>query len=59
MKQVVLSQFNYPWLPTIGMIIFIIIFIGVLYFALHKDNAGHFSKASSMPLNDGEKHEEK
>lgn len=54
MKQEVLNQFNYPWLPTLGLIIFVIIFSGVLYFALHKSNKTFFAKASSMPLNDGD-----
>ncbi|MCO4793393.1 MAG: hypothetical protein KC493_06770 [Bacteriovoracaceae bacterium] len=55
MRDQVLNQFEHPWLMVVGMILFIMVFIGVLYMVTGKKNNSSFSEAEQLPLEDGQK----
>ena len=57
MDQEVLSKFNQPWLPTMALLMFITFFVGYVFWVLKKSNKKIYDDSSTMPLNDGVKHE--
>lgn len=52
MKAQVLANFPYIWVTVVAFIIFLIVYIGVVYFALNKDNKKLFDACSNIPLED-------
>lgn len=50
MKQAALSQFNLPWLPITGLIIFIVCFSLYTYWTYKKENKEVYDQASMLPL---------
>jgi cbb3-type cytochrome oxidase subunit 3 len=55
MKQVVLSQFDIPWIPITGLLIFVICFGAYTYWAFKKSNKEAFDEAAQIPLHDAPK----
>lgn len=58
MKAEVLSRFDQPWLPIMGLIIFGVCFIAYTYWTYKKENKPIYDNASMIPLEDGVKHEQ-
>lgn len=50
MKQAVLSQFNLPWLPITGLIIFVVCFTLYTYWTYKKENKAVYEQVSLLPL---------
>lgn len=50
MKQAALSQFNLPWLPITGLIIFLVCFGLYTYWTYKKENKAIYEQASLLPL---------
>lgn len=50
MKQVALSQFNLPWLPITGLIIFVVCFSAYTYWTYKKENKAVYDQAAMLPL---------
>lgn len=50
MKQAVLSQFNLPWLPITGLIIFVVCFSAYTYWTFKKENKAIYDQTSLIPL---------
>lgn len=57
MKQQILTQFPWPWLPTIALVIFFTFFVLLIVNVCLKSNRKIFTAAEGLPLNDGDKHE--
>ncbi len=53
MKQAALSQFDMPWLPVTGLILFVVCFALYSYWTFKKSNKEHYDEASLVPLEDG------
>ena len=54
MKQAVLSQFNLPWLPITGLIIFMVCFSVYTYWTYKKENKAIYDQASMIPLEEAQ-----
>jgi cbb3-type cytochrome oxidase subunit 3 len=52
MKQEVLKQFDLPWMPIVGLIIFVLCFICYIFFTYRKSNRSFYEEASLIPLQD-------
>ena len=50
MKQAALSQFNLPWLPITGLIIFVVCFSLYTYWTYKKENKEVYEQASMLQL---------
>lgn len=50
MKKLALSQFGYPDLILFSFLLFFFCFIGVVIWALSKQNKKHFERMSKLPL---------
>ncbi len=55
MKQLILTQFPWTWLPTLSLIIFFVFFSGMILFTGLKTRKQIFLSASQLPLEDGDK----
>jgi cbb3-type cytochrome oxidase subunit 3 len=55
MKQTVLSQFDMPWLPITGLVLFFMCFGLYTYWTFKQSNKEHYQEASLIPLQDEEK----
>jgi len=53
MKQSILSQFPWPWLPAIALVIFFALFVGLLAITGLKTRQTAFAAASRLPMDDG------
>jgi len=54
MKQLVLSKFDIPIVPIIGLMIFFIFFVGVVLWAYRKNSNQIHGEASKLPLQEAE-----
>lgn len=54
MKQDVLSQFNLPWLPITGLIIFVACFSIYTYWTYKKENKAVYDEAAMLPLEEAQ-----
>ena len=52
MKQLVLSNFDMPWLPLTGLILFVICFTLFVYWTYQRSNKEVYVRASRLPLED-------
>jgi cbb3-type cytochrome oxidase subunit 3 len=52
MKQSVLSQFDMPWIPITGLLLFVFCFVAYTYWTFRKSNKAHYQEASMIPLED-------
>ena len=52
MKQMVLGNFDQPWIPIVGLMIFVICFSVYAYWTFRSDNKGHYEEAAQIPLRD-------
>jgi cbb3-type cytochrome oxidase subunit 3 len=50
MKQAALSQFNLPWIPITGLVIFVVCFAAYTYWTYKKENKAVYEQASLIPL---------
>jgi len=50
MKQEVLSNFDLPWIPLTGLILFVICFAAYCYWTFRGDNKAAYDEASLIPL---------
>ena len=57
MKQEILTQFPWPWLPSLALLIFFAFFIGLVVRVSMKSRQHLFKAAEGLPLSDGEKYE--
>ena len=57
MKQEILTQFPWPWIPILGLIIFFTFFVGLLVRVSLRSRQHIFQSAEILPLEDGVKHE--
>lgn len=57
MKRDILTTFPWPWLPTIGLLIFFIFFVVIIFRVSTKVHRARFTSIENLPLNDGEKYE--
>lgn len=55
MKQEILTQFPWPWLPTLALLIFFSFFVILLFRVNSKNQREIINLAQQLPLNDGEK----
>jgi cytochrome c oxidase cbb3-type subunit 4 len=55
MNQSVLKLFPWPWLPSLGLLIFFVFFVGLLVRVLSKSRRSVYHSAEALPLNDGKK----
>lgn len=55
MKQSVLSNFDLPWIPLTGLILFVTCFAIYIYWTFKKENKAVYQAASLIPLEDGER----
>lgn len=53
MRDQVLHQFEHPWLLVIGMLLFMGVFLGVLFWVSGKKTKKEFTEAEQLPLSDG------
>jgi len=52
MKQEVLRQFNLPWIPILGLMIFFACFVVFFFYTYRKSNKKYYEIASFIPLKD-------
>ena len=57
MKQQILTQFPWPWLPTLALLIFFSFFVFLLFRISSQSQRRVFEAAEQLPLADGDKHE--
>lgn len=57
MKSQVFKNFDLTILPTIGMILFLTIFIGMIFWIYRKDSKDIYKELSQMPLDEGKSNE--
>jgi hypothetical protein len=58
MKQAVLLNFDMPWLPLTGLLIFVVCFSAYCWWVMEKKRVPYFEHMSQMPIQDsGEKYE--
>lgn len=50
MKQLVLSNFDIPWIPLTGLLLFVICFAAYTYWTFKKENKSLYQAASLIPL---------
>lgn len=55
MKQEILTQFPWPWLPTLALMIFVTFFIGLLINVSLKSRRPIFDAAETLPLQEAKK----
>ena len=55
MKQAALSQFNLPWIPITGLIIFVVCFTAYTYWTYKKEHKAGYEKAALIPLEEATK----
>ncbi len=52
MKSQVLSNWNIPWLPSLVLIMFVAIFIGMLFMIYRKGSKELYQTTGNLPLNE-------
>lgn len=52
MKQLVLSQFDMPWIPITGLILFVTCFVLYTYWTFKDENKSFYQRVSQIPLDD-------
>lgn len=57
MKSEVLKNFDLPWLSVTAEILFLVLFIGVVFYAISKKNKNTFEENANLPFNEGNKYE--
>lgn len=57
MKQMILTQFPWPWLPTLALLLFFGFFVGLLIHLNSRSVRSQCTDAATLPLKDGEIHE--
>jgi cbb3-type cytochrome oxidase subunit 3 len=55
MKQEILTQFPWPWMPIFAMMIFLSFFMVLIVRVSMKSRRHIFNSAENLPLHDGEK----
>ncbi len=55
MMREVLSRFDLPLLPIIGLFIFLTLFIGVVFYTFSKKNKDKFKSLEQLPFYEGNK----
>lgn len=55
MKQAALQNFDMPWLPITGLIIFVVCFTAYTYWTYKKENKHVYDQASMLPLEEKRK----
>jgi cbb3-type cytochrome oxidase subunit 3 len=56
MYREILSQFDQPWLPITGLIIFVTCFLIFVFWTFKKENKEFYEHSSHIPLQDGVNH---
>ena len=55
MKQQVLSQWDLPWIPLTGLVLFVVCFAAYTYWTFKKSNKEAYDQASLIPLEEPSK----
>jgi cbb3-type cytochrome oxidase subunit 3 len=55
MKQAVLSNFDLPWIPLTGLILFVVSFTIYTLWTLNKKNKSFYQSAALIPLDEATK----
>ncbi len=50
MKSEAMKLFDLPFLPMIGLLIFVFLFIGIVYWTYKASNQQKFDEAARLPL---------
>jgi len=58
MKQYILTQFPWPWLPAIALVIFVTFFVGVVILTGLRSRRHLYEAAALLPLEEGTPHRE-
>lgn len=58
MKQLILTQFPWPWLTAMALIIFFSFFVSMCFYINHRSQKKKIHEASLIPLNDEVLHHE-
>lgn len=58
MYRQVFSNFDLPWLPLTGLIIFVTCFLIFVFWTFKKENKPFYEHTSKIPLEDGVIHEQ-
>ncbi|MCB9091929.1 MAG: CcoQ/FixQ family Cbb3-type cytochrome c oxidase assembly chaperone [Halobacteriovoraceae bacterium] len=57
MKSQVFENFDLTILPTIGMIVFLVVFLFVVIWVFRKNSKKIYTEMSNIPLNEGNNNE--
>lgn len=57
MKSQVLSAWNIPWLPSVALILFVTVFLGMIFIITRKESKENYKRISRIPLTEGEGNE--
>lgn len=52
MNQEVLRNFDMPWIPVIGLVLFVVCFIGFTFFTYRRSSKSFYEESSLIPLKD-------
>jgi cbb3-type cytochrome oxidase subunit 3 len=52
MSKDVLSNFDMPWVPITGLLIFMVCFVAYIYWTYKKENKDVYDRASMLPLSE-------
>ncbi len=52
MKQIILTQFPWPWLPSLGLLIFFVIFLLLIRRVCQHERQPIYQSAANLPLYD-------
>lgn len=55
MMQQVLTQFPWPWLPSLALVIFFVFFVLLIFRVRAESQKEILNSGASLPLHDGEK----
>lgn len=58
MKQYILTQFPWPWLPAAALVIFFTFFVGLLIVTSLKSRRLVYESVAKLPLEEGTLHQE-
>jgi cbb3-type cytochrome oxidase subunit 3 len=55
MKSEVLANYPYLWLTIVGFFLFLLVFVGMVYWTMRRDNKKFYSNCGNIPLEDAPK----
>lgn len=55
MTKEVLANLNMPWLPSIGLLLFLVLFVGMLIWINRRGSDDFYRQVQGLPMDDGNK----